>query len=106
MLYRQNFGRVYNMIGVVKIESIYIDGLPLYKPSSNRAPLANLELWDYRGKFELWGYTLFGIGITEISFEIGVMDLKSNQIWIFHPCKLGLRDFTLFEIRSMGLHQF
>ncbi len=23
------------------------------------------------------------------------MDLKSNQIGIFHPCKLGLRDYTL-----------
>ncbi len=54
----------------------------------------------------LWDYTLFEIGITEISFEIGIMDLKSNQIGMFHPCKLELRDFTLFEIWIMGLHQF
>ena len=27
----------------------------------------------------LWNYTLFEIGITEISFEIGIKDLKSNQ---------------------------
>ncbi len=54
----------------------------------------------------LWDYTLFEIWITEISFEIGIMDLKSNQIGIFHPCKLGLRDFTLFEIQIMGLHLF
>ena len=41
-------------------------------------------------KLGLWDYALFEIGITEISFEIGIMDLKSNQIGIFHPCKLGL----------------
>ncbi len=55
------------------------------------------------GKLGLWDYTLFEIGITEISFEIGIMDLKSNQIGILHPCKLGLLDFTLFEIGIMGL---
>ena len=33
----------------------------------------------------LWVYTLFEIGITEISFEIGIMDLKFNQNWIFLP---------------------
>ena len=54
----------------------------------------------------LWNYTLFEIGITEITFEIGIMDLKSNQIGIFHPCKLGLWDFIPFEIRIMGLHRF
>ncbi len=62
-----------------------------------RAPLANLGLWDY---------ILFEIGITEISFEIGIMDIKSNQIGVFHPCKLGLGVFTLFGIRLMGLHRF
>ena len=36
-----------------------------------RAPLANLGLWDY---------TLFEIGITEISFEIWIMDIKFDQI--------------------------
>ncbi len=54
----------------------------------------------------LWDYTLFEIGITEMSFEIGIMDLKSNQIGIFHLCKLGLWDFTLFEIGIMGLCRF
>ncbi len=34
------------------------------------------------------------------------MDLKYNQIGISHPCKLGLWDFTLFEIRIMGLRWF
>ncbi len=29
--------------------------------------------------------SMFEIQITEISFEIGIMDLKFNQIWIFHP---------------------
>ncbi len=52
--------------------------------STIRAPLANFGLCDY---------TLFEIWITEISFEIGLKHLKSNQIGIFHPCKLGLRDF-------------
>ena len=41
-----------------------------------------------------------------MSFEIGIMDLKSNKIGIFHPCKFGLRDFTQFEIRIMGLQWF
>ena len=40
-----------------------------------RAPLTNLGLWDY---------TLFEIGITEISYEIRIVDLKFNQIGIFH----------------------
>ncbi len=44
----------------------------------------------------LLDYTLFEIGITEISFEFGIMDLKSNQIGIFHPLKLGLRDYACF----------
>ncbi len=57
-------------------------------------PEKNLGLWDY---------ILFEIGIIEISFEIGVGDIKSNQIVIFHPCKLRLLDFTLFEIGIMGL---
>ena len=47
-------------------------------------------------KLGLWDYTLFEIGITEISFEIGIMDIKSNQKGIFHPCKIGI----------MGLHPF
>ncbi len=56
----------------------------------------------------LWYYTLFEIEITEINFEIGIMDLKSNQTGIFHhPCQLGLQDLTLFEICiNMGLHRF
>ncbi len=54
----------------------------------------------------LWDYTLFEIGIAEISFEIGIIYHKSNQIGIFHSCKLGLRDFTLFEIGIMGLRWF
>ncbi len=33
----------------------------------------------------LCDYTLFEIVITEISFEIGIKDLKSNQIWVFPP---------------------
>ena len=43
-------------------------------------------------------------GISEIDIEI--MDLKFTQIGVFHPSKFGLRDFTLFEIRIMGLHRF
>ncbi len=54
----------------------------------SRAPiLANLGLWDY---------TLFEIGIKEISFENGIMDIKYNPKGIFHPCKIGI----------MGLHPF
>ena len=64
---------------------------------------------------ELCDYTLFEIWITEISCEIGIMDIQSNRIWIFYPCKLGLRDgispylkfglwdYTGFEIGSTGL---
>ncbi len=54
----------------------------------------------------LWDYTLFEIGITEISFEIGIMDIKSNQIGIFTHVKLGLRDYNLLEIGIMGLRRF
>ncbi len=72
----------------------------------NRPPLANLGLWDYRGKLGLWDYTLFEIEITETSFKIGIMDLKSNQIGISHPCKSWLRDFTLFKTGIMGLCRF
>ncbi len=68
-------------------------------------------IWDYGITGENLGlqdYTLFEIWITEISFEIGIMDIKSNQKGIFHPCtyivKLGLRDYTLFVIGITGLH--
>ena len=54
----------------------------------------------------LWDDTRFEIGITEISFEIGIMDLKSSQIWIFHPCKLGLRDFTLLKLGLLHYASF
>ncbi len=68
------------------------------------------QVWD----LGLWDYTLFEIRKLEISFEIGIMDLKSDQIWIFHPCKLGLHpispylkfglwDYTSFEIGIMAL---
>ncbi len=50
--------------------------------------------------------TMFESAITEISFEIVIMELKSTQIGIFHPCKLALQDFTLFEIGIMGLRHF
>ncbi len=63
-----------------------------------RAPLANLGLWNYREKLELWDYTLFEIGITEIGLEIGIMDLKFNKFIFSIPSKLGLWDFTLCEI--------
>ncbi len=36
-------------------------------------------------KFGIMGLHPFEIGITEISSEIGIMDLKFNEIWIFHP---------------------
>ncbi len=44
-------------------------------------------------KLGLWDYTLFEIGITEISFEIGIMDLEFNQIWIFHLQYIGIMGF-------------
>ncbi len=72
-------------------------------------PLSQFEIMGLQGKnLGLWDYTLFEIGITEISFEIGIIELKSNQIGIFNPFKLGLRNFTLIEIGTMGLriHQF
>ncbi len=61
----------------------------------------------------LWDYNLFEIGITEISFEIRIMDLKSNLICIFYPHKLAfiwnfylkleLYDYIGFEIGITGL---
>ena len=94
------------MLSVLLIPCCYVivmylnkDGFKLFSVYyqlgiTRRAPLGNLGLWDYN---------LFESGITEISFEIGIMYLKSNQIGIFHTCKLGLRDFILFEIGIMGL---
>ena len=41
----------------------------------------------------------------EISFEISIMDHKSNQM-IFEPSKFGLQDDNLFEIGIMGLCWF
>ena len=70
----------------------------------NRAPLANLGLWDYREKkLGLWDYTPFEIGITEISFEIGIMDIKSNQKGIFHPCKIGITGLHPFRNWDYGI---
>ena len=70
-------------------------------------PPSQFGIMGFQGEnVGLWDCTLFEIGITEITFEIGIMDLKSNQIRIFHTCKLGLRDFTLFEIGIMGLRRF
>ena len=62
----------------------------------------------------LWDCTLFEIGITEISFEIGITDIKSNQIGIFHPCKIGITglqptwnwDYGITPVLKLGLRQF
>ncbi len=77
-----------------------------------RAPLANLGLQGKIGIMGLHSVTLFEIGITEISFEIGIMDLKSDT----QKCrnakslrrsspylKLGLRDYAGLEIGITGL---
>ena len=53
----------------------------VYYIFKDRALIANLGLWDCREKN--WEYgNMFEIGITEISFEIRIMDLNSNQIGI------------------------
>ena len=86
---------------------------------TSRAPIANLGLWDYREKLGLWDYTLFEIGITEIMSEFGIMGLHYEPIWDYkipedinsivrlkflYVGKLGLRDYTSFEIGIKGLH--
>ena len=63
-------------------------------------------------KLGLWDYTLLEIGITDISFEIVIMDIKSNKKGISTHVKLGLRitpysyfglrDYTSFEIGITG----
>ncbi len=48
-------------------------------------PHSQFGIMGLQGKnLGLWDYTVFEIGITEISYEIGIMDLKFNQIGIFH----------------------
>ncbi len=49
-------------------------------------PLSQFGIMGLQGKIlGLWDYNLFKIRIIEINFEIGTMDLKVNQIWIFYP---------------------
>ena len=79
---------------------------------STRAPLAKLGLWDYRGK--IWDY-----GITPCLKMVLQKSTLKLGLWISNPTKLGfsihvnwdygimgLWDFTLFEIRIMGLNWF
>ena len=54
-------------------------------------------------KLGLWDYNLFEIGITDISFEIGIMDIKSNQKGIFHPCKIGITGLHPFRNWDYGI---
>ncbi len=42
-----------------------------------KGPLSQIGIMGLQGKkLGLWDYTLFEIGITETSFEIGIMDIK------------------------------
>ncbi len=69
-------------------------------------PLANLGLWDYRGKNWDYGITpclKLGLQKSALKLDYG-SQIQPN--WDFHPCKLGLPDFTIFGIGIMGLHRF
>ena len=77
--------------------------------------LPEFGIMGLQGKYlGLWDDTLFEIGITEISFEIGIMDIKSNQKVIFHPCKIditGLHPFPNWDYRitlalKLGLRDY
>ncbi len=60
---------------------------------NDRVPIANLGLWDYRGK--IWDYGItpwFEIGITEIMSEFGIMGLH------FEP-----RLCSKFELRAISV---
>ncbi len=64
-------------------------------PVNYQGPLSEVGITGK--KMGLWDYILFEIGITETSFAIGIMGLKINQIWIFHPCIFGMLNFTRFD---------
>ncbi len=72
-----------------------------------RAPLANLGLWDHRGKFWDNGITpCLKLGLQKSALELELWISNPAKFGFFHPCKLGLLDFTLFEIGVMGLRLF
>ncbi len=72
-----------------------------------RAPIANLGLWDYRGK--IWDYgitTCLKLGLQKSALKLGLCISNSTKFWISIHSKLGLWDFTLFEIGITGLRLF
>ncbi len=65
----------------------------------NRAPIANLGLWDYREKFWDYGITpCLKLGLQKSALKLGLWISNSTKFGFCIHSKLGLWDFTLFEI--------
>ncbi len=74
---------------------------------SNRAPIANLGLWDDRGK--IWDYGItpcLKLGLQKSALKLGLFISNSTKFGFSIHSKLGLWDFTLFEIGITGLRLF
>ncbi len=78
----------------------------------NRAPLANLGLWDYRG--EKWDYGItpcLKLGLQKSALKLGLwiptksgFSIHVNWDYGISPyLKFGLWDYTSFEIGIRGL---
>ena len=74
-----------------------------------RAPLANLGLWDYRGKFWDYGITpCVKLGLQKSALKLGLWISNPTKLRFFTHVnsdygitpylKLGLRDYAGFEI--------
>ncbi len=73
----------------------------------SRAPIANLGLWDYREK--IWDYGItpcLKLGLQKSALKLGLCISNSTKFGFSIHSKLGLWDFTLFEIGITGLRLF
>ncbi len=79
--------------------------VPYY--SYDRAPLANLGLWDYRGKiWDYWITPCLKLGLQKSALKLGLWISNSTKHGFSIHSKLGFWDFTLFEIGITGLRRF
>ncbi len=72
-----------------------------------RALIANLGLWDYRGKNWDYGITpCLKLGLQKSALKWGLWISNSTKFGFSIQSKLGLWEFTRFEIGIMGLRWF
>ncbi len=73
---------------------------------ANRAPLANLGFGDYRGKN--WDFGIrphLNLGLQKSGLNLGLQDFIWCNFGVQLNSKLGLWDYTPFEIGIPGLHR-